>query len=126
VKGLKKLVMLGAALMGLSVMLGAFGAHALKAVLSAQMLSDWQTGVHYQMIHGLGILIGAVLFDKYAIKAFKQAAWFMAFGILFFSGSLYALALSGVLVLGAITPIGGVLFILGWVYVMIGAAKIKA
>ena len=79
---------------------GAFGAHGLKAVLSADMLAVWQTAVHYQMVHALGL--------------FGRAAAIMLAGIIVFSGSLYALALSGVLWLGAITPIGGLAFLVAW------------
>lgn len=110
--------------MALSVMLGAFGAHALKDILSERMLANWQTGVHYQMVHALGILLLAVLVSKFDLKLFKQAASLMAVGIVFFSGSLYVMALTGITFLGAITPIGGVLFILGWVFVIRGAMKV--
>jgi uncharacterized membrane protein YgdD (TMEM256/DUF423 family) len=111
--------------MGLSVVLGAFGAHALKDHLSAHMLQNWQTGVHYQMIHGLAILLVAMLMGRVESKWLGRAISVFAFGILFFSGSLYVMALTGVLRLGAITPIGGVLFILGWVYILLAARSIK-
>lgn len=121
---MRQLIIVGAIGMSLSVMLGAFGAHALKEVLSEKMLANWQTGVHYQMVHALGILFLAVLVSKFDVKQFKQAAWLMVVGILFFSGSLYVMALTGATILGAITPIGGVLFILGWLFVIRGAMKV--
>ncbi|MEY4479794.1 MAG: hypothetical protein RLZZ267_472 [Bacillota bacterium] len=121
---MRKLLIIGAIGMALSVMLGAFGAHALKDILSERMLANWQTGVHYQMVHALGILFLGLLYAKADLKLFRQAAWLMAVGIIFFSGSLYIMALTGITLLGAITPIGGVLFILGWIFVIRGAFKV--
>ena len=118
-------IQLGAIIMGLSVMLGAFGAHALKDHLTAHMLQNWQTGVHYQMIHGIAILLAALLMGRVESKWLGRAISVFAFGVLFFSGSLYVLALSGILWLGAITPIGGVLFILGWLYLVLAARTIQ-
>jgi uncharacterized membrane protein YgdD (TMEM256/DUF423 family) len=116
---------LGASVMGLSVILGAFGAHALKDHLTAHMLQNWQTGVHYQMIHGIAILITALLMSRLESKWLVRAIRVFAFGIVFFSGSLYIMALTGTLWFGAITPIGGVLFILGWIYLVLAARAIK-
>jgi uncharacterized membrane protein YgdD (TMEM256/DUF423 family) len=120
---MKKIVIVGAIGMALSIMLGAFGAHALKGILSEHMLQNWQTGVHYQMVHALAILFLAALMANYDIRAFRLAAWFMASGIVFFSGSLYIMALTGITMLGAITPIGGALFIVGWILVIRGAFR---
>jgi uncharacterized membrane protein YgdD (TMEM256/DUF423 family) len=121
---MRRLFVVGAVGMALSVMLGAFGAHALKDILSERMLANWQTGVHYQMVHALGILFLGLVIAKVDLKLFRQAAWLMATGIIFFSGSLYVMALTGITVLGAITPIGGILFILGWIFVIRGALKV--
>ncbi len=100
----------------LAVALGAFAAHGLKSRLSEYSLSIFQTGVHYQAIHALALLVVAVLFKLTpAGSALTWSGWCFFLGILFFSGSLFALSLSGVKVLGAITPIGGVLFLAGWV-----------
>ena len=99
----------GALLAGSGVALGAFGAHALKASLSAAMLEVFETGVRYQMYHGLGLLALA------ALPAQRRAPIWLLAGTVIFSGSLYALSLSGIKVLGAITPIGGVLMLVGWV-----------
>ncbi|WP_420597502.1 DUF423 domain-containing protein [Deinococcus sp.] len=98
----------GALLTGTAVALGAFGAHALKATLSPENLAIFETGVRYQMYHGLGLLVlGAYPQQRRGPK------WLLA-GTLIFSGSLYVLALSDIKVLGAITPIGGVLQLIGW------------
>ncbi|MGU3472668.1 DUF423 domain-containing protein [Paenibacillus sp. D51F] len=105
---------LGAAVMFIGVALGAFGAHALKRRLSEDKLAAYQTGVLYQLVHGIGLLgIGlAGFFSDSALLA--AAGWLLAAGILLFSGSLYALSLSGIRKLGIITPIGGLAFLAGW------------
>ncbi|HEX4773019.1 MAG TPA: DUF423 domain-containing protein [Bryobacteraceae bacterium] len=106
----------GAVLMLLGVACGAFGAHALKARLDPAMMDVYHTAVQYHLIHALGILIVAALLRSGAITAAggSRVAWFLLSGIILFSGSLYALALSGVRTLGAITPVGGLAFIVGW------------
>jgi uncharacterized membrane protein YgdD (TMEM256/DUF423 family) len=122
---MRRALQIGAVVMGLSVILGAFGAHALKDHLSERMLQNWQTGVHYQMIHGLAILIVGLLLSRIESKWLNRAVSVFTFGIVFFSGSLYTMALTDTLWLGAITPIGGVLFILGWIYLLLAARTIK-
>ena len=111
----------------LAVSLGAFGAHALENVLDDYGQGIWDTAVQYQMFHAaglvlIGILMSAKLFGE--MKQLKTAMICMNAGIFFFSGSLFVLALSGIKVLGAITPIGGVFFLIGWA--MIIAATMKA
>ncbi|CAH0525048.1 DUF423 domain-containing protein [Vibrio hippocampi] len=108
-----------AALSGLfSVALGAFAAHGLKSSLSPYLLSVFETGVHYQFIHTLAVIFCVVLAlqsnSHNHQKAFHRAAICFIIGILFFSGSLYALALTGVKWFGPITPLGGVMFMIGW------------
>lgn len=98
----------GAALMFLDVALGAFGAHALKSRLTPEMLAVFETGVRYQAYHALAILLVA------ALRGPDRAAWCFLGGVVLFSGSLYALALSGVRWLGAVTPFGGLSFLAGW------------
>lgn len=98
----------------IAVACGAFGAHALKQILSSEMLAVWQTAVHYQMVHALGLLAIALLMPHFSTVWLARAGYSMLFGILIFSGSLYALALSGIRLLGAITPIGGLAFLAGW------------
>src|SRR4051812_33114007 len=93
---------------------GAFGAHALRARLPADLLAVWETAARYQLIHALALLVVALAASRAASGAVTAAGWLFAVGILLFSGSLYALALSGVRVLGALTPLGGVCFLAGW------------
>ena len=100
---------LGALLAFLGVALGAFGAHALEGVLSPDRLETYETAVRYQMFHALGLLaLGAL-----PVRAQRAAPW-LFWGSVVFSGSLYALVFSGVSVLGAVAPIGGVLQLVGW------------
>jgi len=106
----------GAALVGLAVIMGAFGAHGLRGRLDAEMMDIYQKAVFYQFIHALGILI-VPLFTRAGVLNESGMSWIcglMLAGIVIFSGSLYALALTGVRTLGAITPIGGVCFIAAW------------
>jgi uncharacterized membrane protein YgdD (TMEM256/DUF423 family) len=105
---------LGAGLAFLAVAGGAFGAHSLKAILTPDMLAVFETGVRYQMYHALALLAVGWAAHQYPQASFHMAGWLFTAGILFFSGSLYVLALSGVRWLGALTPVGGVLFLAGW------------
>ena len=108
-----------------AVALGAFGAHALKSRLSAEMLSVWHTGVEYHIYHALGLLAVGLLAQQLPGSALlKWSGWAMLAGIVLFSGSLYALALSGERWLGAITPVGGVAFLVAWELVV--AAVLRA
>lgn len=102
--------------MALGVALGAFGAHGLKSRLDTYSLSVYEKAVFYHFIHALGILLVALLTRTGAISVAAQArvGWLLLAGIILFSGSLYALAISGIRILGAITPIGGIAFIAGW------------
>ena len=105
---------LGAAYGFLAVALGAFGAHALKARLSAEMLAIWRTGVEYHFYHALALLLLGVIARQTPSPLLNASGYCFAIGILLFSGSLYALALSEVRILGAVTPFGGLLFLAGW------------
>lgn len=99
----------------LAVLLGAFGAHGLKARLTAEQLAWWQTGVQYHAWHALGLLgIGLLLLLQPALAGARLAAWLLLAGLVVFSGSLYAMALGAPRWLGAITPLGGLAFIAGW------------
>lgn len=100
--------------MFIAVAAGAFGAHALKTILSADMLAIWQTAVLYQMVHSLGLLAIGIWLRQQEHHLLRRAAWAMLLGIVLFSGSLYALALTGIRLLGAVTPVGGVAFLAGW------------
>jgi uncharacterized membrane protein YgdD (TMEM256/DUF423 family) len=104
---------IGAFLLALAVAMGAFGAHALRGRLDDYSLSVYEKAVFYHFVHALGILLIGILMRSTGYGA--KAGWLLAIGILLFSGSLYALALSGVRVLGAITPLGGLCFIAGWI-----------
>jgi len=107
-----------------AVALGAFGAHALKARLSAEMLAVWHTGVEYHMFHALGLLaVGLVTVQLPESILLKSSGWLMLAGILLFSGSLYALALSGERWLGAITPVGGIAFLAAWVLFVVAVLR---
>lgn len=106
----------GALLMAAAVVLGAFGAHGLRDKLDAYSLSVFEKAVFYHFLHAIGILVIAVLARVNTIPLRAQAAvsWLLLAGIILFSGSLYALAISGVRALGAVTPLGGLAFIAGW------------
>ncbi|MGV6938143.1 DUF423 domain-containing protein [Paenibacillus sp. CMM36] len=121
---MKILLLLGCIVMFLAVAFGAFGAHALKKRLSADMMSIFQTGIQYQIAHGLGLLLLGVLADRLVHSSLiVTAGWVMLVGILLFSGSLYALSISGVKKLGAITPIGGLAFLASWVIVIVAVVQ---
>ncbi len=119
----RHLITAGAINMFIAVAAGAFGAHALKQSLSPEMLNIWHTAANYQMMHALGLIAIALLMPRFNQVLLKRAGLIMLIGILIFSGSLYALALSGIHILGAITPIGGVAFLLAWV--MLASAAIR-
>src|SRR5262252_8941251 len=108
-------LLIGALAGFVGVMFGAFGAHALRNRLSPEMLAVFETGVRYQMYHAFAILIvAAAMGHSSSARLLALAGWFFFAGILLFSGSLYVLALTGAAILGAITPIGGLLFLIGW------------
>ena len=107
--------LLAGALAGfVGVAFGAFGAHGLRSRLSAEMLAVFETGVRYQMYHAFAILIVALAAARLDGWLIRGAGWSFTAGIVIFSGSLYVLALTGVTTLGAVTPIGGLLFLVGW------------
>jgi uncharacterized membrane protein YgdD (TMEM256/DUF423 family) len=110
--------LLAGAVAGLiAVGFGAFGAHGLRGRLTPEMLAVFETGVRYHMYHALALLLVAALAARdgaHGARAIAAAGWLFVAGIVLFSGSLYLLAVTGVTVLGAITPIGGVAFLAGW------------
>ena len=106
------------------VTLGAFGAHALRGRLSPEMLVVFETGVRYQMYHALAIIATGLIVARLGGWLIIAAGWLFAAGIVLFCGSLYLLAFTGVTMLGAITPIGGVAFLLGWTCLALAAAAI--
>lgn len=116
----RSLLLIASTLGFLSVALGAFGAHGLKTMLSGhpdvvQRLAHWETGVRYQMFHTIALGILAILASHVAGSVPKASAAAFVLGIVVFSGSLYIMTLTGLRWLGAITPIGGVAFLVGWV-----------
>ncbi|WP_167614221.1 DUF423 domain-containing protein [Maribellus sediminis] len=115
----KTILMTASVLLAMAVAAGAFGAHALKTHLSAEMLQTWKTAVDYHFYHALGLLLIGVLAFVMPDVNFKWPGIFLFAGILLFSGSLYTMALSGIKTLGAITPIGGLCFIAGWLILLI-------
>ncbi|MBK8133966.1 MAG: DUF423 domain-containing protein [Gammaproteobacteria bacterium] len=98
----------------LTVLFGAFGAHALKNSLTPADLSIWQTAVHYQMFHTVALLVLGLMPATQQARTPRLAGWCLGTGIVLFSGSLYLLVLTGRVWLGAITPLGGLLFLVGW------------
>lgn len=112
---------------GLAVGIGAFAAHALKGSLSDRSLEIFETGTRYQMYHALALLLVALLLEreKFSPKFLGASGYAFILGILIFSGSLYALSLTGIKWLGAMAPIGGAAFIVGWSFLAISAFKFQ-
>ena len=111
--------------MALGVAFGAFGAHALKDKLDAYSMTVYEKAVFYHFVNALGILVVALLARTSAISVTAQSrvGWLLLIGIALFSGSLYVLAMSGVRILGAITPFGGIAFIAGWLVLVYEAVR---
>ena len=107
----------------LAVALGAFGAHSLKERLTAEMLDVYKTGANYQILHALGLILIGIWAERRTNRLADGAAGLLTAGILVFSGSLYALSLSGVRAWGAVTPLGGLCFLSGWILFVIAAAR---
>ncbi len=121
---MKIFLILGSINAFLAVALGAFGAHGLKSVLSPDKLAVYNTGVQYQMYHALGLILVAILADKFGGSSLiNWSGWSMFIGILLFSGSLYALSMTGIKFFGPITPLGGVAFLLGWILLFVAAVR---
>jgi uncharacterized membrane protein YgdD (TMEM256/DUF423 family) len=99
---------------GLSVAAGAFGAHALKAILTPEMLAVFETAARYQMYHALALVAVGLSLQRADQSAFRRGGLAFLAGIALFSGSLYVLAFTGIRWLGALTPLGGVAFLIGW------------
>jgi uncharacterized membrane protein YgdD (TMEM256/DUF423 family) len=107
--------LIGSLLGSISVALGAFGAHALRDRIEASMLANYQTGVSYMFYHTLALFIVVLALTRWPVSSQAVwAGWLFLIGIVFFSGSLFLMAFTGMRWLGAITPIGGVAFIAGW------------
>lgn len=109
---------------GLAVAIGAFGAHALKPfLLASERVDTFELAVRYQFYHALALLATGLAMDQTESKLLKYGALFFLLGILFFSGSLYALCFTGLKAMGAVTPFGGLFFIAGWIFLFLGVYK---
>jgi uncharacterized membrane protein YgdD (TMEM256/DUF423 family) len=123
---LERLLYVAGAVAGfLAVAMGAFAAHGLKARLTPEMLGVFETGARYQMYHAFALFVAAWGCARWRTRTFSAAGSLFAAGIVLFSGSLYALALSGQKWLGAITPVGGLAFLAGWACLGWGAWHAK-
>ena len=114
---------IGAASALVAVAAGAFGAHGLRSRLTPDLLAVFETGARYHMYHALALLASAWAVTRWPGPWPVRAGWLFVVGTVVFSGSLYALALTGVRWLGAITPLGGVAFLAGWVCLLLGAIR---
>lgn len=121
----RRFLKIGALVLGIAVVLGAFGAHLLKPYVSVDLLAGYQTATLYQMVHGIGIFIAGLLYKHYHNKKIRIAGYLFLFGILFFSGSIYlrvVIGFFGIKSLGLfnlVTPLGGLLFMAGWLFIFI-------
>ncbi len=116
-------IIMGALSGAIGVAAGAFGAHALRARVEPRMLEVFETGARYQMYHALAMLAAAWMVSRFPGALMNASGWLFMVGTVLFSGSLYAMALTGVRALGAITPLGGVCFIAGWACIALAAMK---
>ncbi|MDH5513339.1 MAG: DUF423 domain-containing protein [Gammaproteobacteria bacterium] len=120
----KLFLILGGINAALVVMLGAFGAHGLKARITAEMLAVYQTGVHYHLFHALGLLVVGIVALHIVDSAYlKWAGWLMLAGIILFSGSLYIVSVGSYRWLGMVTPFGGLAFIAAWILFVMALIK---
>ncbi len=115
----------GAVTAGVGVALGAFGAHGLKSRVEADLLAVFETGVRYHLYHALALLAVGWAATRWPGSAVAAAGWLFLTGIVVFSGSLYLMTLTGARWLGAITPLGGLSFILGWVALAVAALRAR-
>src|SRR5512140_300849 len=119
----QRFLVLGAILAGSGVAAGAFGAHALKEILDAPMLQVFETATRYVMYHAFGLCIVALAMDRYPEQGLGKSGWFFIAGILLFSGSLYVVSLAGIRWMGAVTPVGGLAFMIGWLLLGWGVGR---
>ena len=110
----QRFLVLGSILAGSGVAAGAFGAHALKEILDPPMLQVFETATRYVMYHAFGLCIVSLAIDRYHDQGLEKSGWFFIAGMLLFSGSLYVVSLAGIRWMGAVTPIGGLAFMIGW------------
>jgi len=120
---MRTLATLGAILAGLGVAAGAFGAHALEARVAPDLLEVFETGARYHLVHAVAVLVVVALGERITPRVARLSGWAFVAGVVVFAGSLYALALTGVRALGAITPLGGLAFLVGWGALAFGLAR---
>jgi len=120
---MKRWLMVGAITGALGVVFAAFGEHALRPRLEPQMLRAFATGAQYQLVHALALCVAAFAARGRAARFGDYAGWLFFIGILLFCGSLYVMALTGLHIIGAVTPLGGVALIAGWVMLAVAASK---
>jgi uncharacterized membrane protein YgdD (TMEM256/DUF423 family) len=120
----KLFLILGSILGGTGVMIGAFGAHALKNLLeSTGRMETFETAVKYQFYHALALILLGILMDSHQHSYYQYSGYSFTIGTLIFSGSLYILCLTGITKFGMVTPIGGVLMIVGWIFLLLAIIK---
>jgi uncharacterized membrane protein YgdD (TMEM256/DUF423 family) len=117
-------MLLGSVSAFLAVAAGAFGAHLLRDRIPPDMLAVYETGVRYQLVHALALLFIALAAARWPSGQWASAGWLFVVGTLLFSGSLYALSLTGVRAFGAVTPLGGICFLLGWLLCCVAALRL--
>ncbi|MEQ1690177.1 MAG: DUF423 domain-containing protein [Gemmatimonas sp.] len=121
----KLFLTLGAVSAAIAVAAGAFGAHALRDKVEPRLLEVFETGARYQMYHALALLAVGLLISRWPSGLLTTAGWLFVAGTVFFTGSLYAMTFTGIRALGAVTPIGGVCFIAGWICLALASARIR-
>ncbi len=119
-----RFLMIGALSGAIGVAAGAFGAHALRDTVEPRLLEVFETAARYQMYHALALVAVGLVASRWPTNLLATAGWLFVVGTLFFSGSLYAMTFTGIRALGAVTPVGGVCFIAGWLCLAVAAAKI--
>ena len=119
----RRFFFIGAVLAFLAVAAGAFGAHALSSRLGPEPLQTWETGARYGFYHAIAVLVIALAMHRWPGSLWTKAGWLFVAGTLLFSGSLFALSLTGIRWLGAITPLGGLCLLLGWIAAAVAAAR---
>ena len=119
----KTILLTASVVLTMAVIIGAFGAHGLKSHLTNEMMQVYKTGVEYHFYHALGLLLIGVLSVSMPSGLLNWSAIFLTLGIILFSGSLYILAITGIKWLGAITPLGGLSFIAGWIILFVAVWK---
>lgn len=121
---MKVLAVITAMLGFLGVALGAFGAHGLRGIVEPELLSVWQTAVQYQMFHTLVLLSIVLAGSRHATSLLAISGWLLVAGTVLFSGSLYALVITGIKPLGMVTPFGGVLLLIGWLVLLFALIRV--